>query len=72
AGHEEVDHHHEEVFDQEEDGHKCLAVCFSSSITVSYSVTARFAALGRRAQHFGEGAPDRWSPSLNRAGLVPG
>ena len=67
--HEEVDHDHEEVFDQEEDGHKCLAVCFSISITVSYSVTVRFAAVGRRAQPFGEGAPDRWSPSLKVSAL---
>jgi hypothetical protein len=58
AGHEEVDHHDEEV-DQEEDGNRCFAVSFSSSVTGSYSVTARFAALGRRAQPFGEGAPDR-------------
>ena len=69
AGHEEVDHD-EEVFDEEEDGSR--GVAFSSSITVSYSVTARFAAIGRRAQPFGEGAPDRWSLSLKRAGLVPG
>ena len=69
AGHEEVDHHHQEVLDQEEDGHQCLAVCFSISITVSYSVTVRFAAVGRRAQPFGEGAPDRWSPSLKVSAL---
>ena len=50
-GHEEVDHDHEEVFDQEEDGDRGVAICFS----ISYSVTARFAALGRRAQLFRRG-----------------
>ena len=46
AGHEEVDHDHEEIFDQKEDRYRRRSVCFS----ISYSVTARFAALGRRAQ----------------------
>ena len=59
AGYEEVDHHHQEVVDQEKDGHRCLAGCFSSGITVSYSVTAKFAAPGRGSQHFGEGASYR-------------
>lgn len=37
AGHEEVDH------DYEEDGRRCLTVCFS----FSHSITARFAAVDR-------------------------
>jgi hypothetical protein len=40
---------HQEDLDQEEGGQQCFAICFSSSITVSYSVTVRFAALSRRA-----------------------
>lgn len=48
ASHEEVDHDHEEVFD-EEDGRRCFAVCFSGSITDSYSLTVRFAAVRRLA-----------------------
>ena len=41
ASHEEVDHDHEEVFDEEEDGRRSFAVC----LTDSYSLTATFAAV---------------------------
>ena len=47
--HEEGGHDHQEDLDQKEDGRRRLAGCFSSGVTVSYSVTARFAALSRRA-----------------------
>jgi hypothetical protein len=63
--HEEDGNYHQED-DQKEDG--CW--CFSGGVTVTYSVTATFAALSR-AQHLGEGALDRWSPSPNDVGLVP-
>ena len=45
--------HHQEDFDQEEGGHRCLVVfisgIFPSLVTFTYSVTARFAAPSRRA-----------------------
>jgi len=63
--HEESGHHHKEDV-QKEDGRWCC----SGGVTVTYSVTARRAALGR-PQHFGEGAPGRWSPSPNDVGLFP-
>jgi hypothetical protein len=44
ASHEEIDHDHQEVFDEEEDGRRCFAVC----LTDSYSLTATFAAVGGR------------------------
>jgi hypothetical protein len=69
--HKEGGNDHQEDLDQKEERYRRRFVCFSISITVSYSVTARFAAPDRRAQHFGEDAPDRWSPSLSCAGLVP-
>ena len=53
TGQQEVDYDDQEVVNQEEDGHGCLVVNFAGSITVSYSVTARFAAPGRGSQHFG-------------------
>jgi hypothetical protein len=62
----EVYYHHQEVLDEEEDGDKR-----AGSITDTYSLTVRLAAPGCRAQHFGEGAPDRWSPSLNPLTLFP-
>jgi hypothetical protein len=55
ANHQKVDRDQKEVVVQEKDGHRHLAVCFS----VSYSVTARFAAPGCGSQHFGEGASYR-------------
>lgn len=64
-GHEEVDH--EEVFDQEEDGNRGVAICFS----VSYSINCQVRGTRPPSPTYGEGAPDRWSPSLNLASLVP-
>ena len=62
--HEEVEHDcshqivgrdHKEVIVQEKEGDRGFSVCFS----VSYSITARFAASGRGPQHFGEGPSNR-------------
>jgi hypothetical protein len=49
----EDDNDQKEDLDEKEERYRGRSVCFS----ISYPVIARYAALSRQAQHFGEGAP---------------